>query len=294
MKNIVFRYLSVWFIGLIILFSCETNNSNYIVYPDSDNFPFFFIVLADSHISLESEKSMNNLGKAIEICNHLNPSFVIVCGDLIQTPSDQSQADKFLEITGQLDPEIPLFLCPGNHDIGMEPTLESLGFYKNKFGPDRYIEIFRNTGLVTINSSLIKNPGKLKNEESLQLTWLIEKLKDLKVARVNHIFLIMHYPLFLRAPNEGSNYYNIPPLKRKAYLLLLKQFNVTAVFAGHYHRNSLGTYHSIQMITTGPVGRPYGDDPSGLRIVKVFFDHIEHLYFGLDDELAIMINWINE
>ena len=36
------------------------------------------------------------------------------------------------------------------------------------------------------------------------------------------------------------------------------------------------------MVTTGPVGYPLGDDPSGLRIVKVYRDRIEHAYYGLD------------
>jgi hypothetical protein len=37
------------------------------------------------------------------------------------------------------------------------------------------------------------------------------------------------------------------------------------------------------MIISGPVGYPLGDDPSGLRIVKVYDDRIEHEYFGMDD-----------
>ncbi len=39
----------------------------------------------------------------------------------------------------------------------------------------------------------------------------------------------------------------------------------------------------LEMVTTGPVGKPLGDDPSGLRVVKVFSDRIEHRYYGLDD-----------
>jgi hypothetical protein len=36
---------------------------------------------------------------------------------------------------------------------------------------------------------------------------------------------------------------------------------------GHCHRNSYGEYRDIKMITTGPVGKPPGSDPFGLRIV---------------------------
>ncbi len=38
----------------------------------------------------------------------------------------------------------------------------------------------------------------------------------------------------------------------------------------------------MEMITTGPVGRPLGKDPSGFRIVKVHEEHIEHEYYGVD------------
>ena len=39
---------------------------------------------------------------------------------------------------------------------------------------------------------------------------------------------------------------------------------------------------ALQMVTSGPVGYPLGDDPSGLRIVKVYDDRIEHEYFAFD------------
>ena len=36
------------------------------------------------------------------------------------------------------------------------------------------------------------------------------------------------------------------------------------------------------MVTTGSVGYPLGEDPSGLRIVKISRDKIEHQFYGLD------------
>ena len=33
---------------------------------------------------------------------------------------------------------------------------------------------------------------------------------------------------------------------------------------------------------TGPVGKPLGDDPSGLRIVRVGRGGLDHAYFALD------------
>ncbi len=68
-------------------------------------------------------------------------------------------------------------------------------------------------------------------------------------------------------------------VRRKVILNLLKEYEVSAVFAGHWHRNSLGRDGKLQMITTGPVGKPLGKDGSGFRIVKVFPDRVEHQYY---------------
>jgi hypothetical protein len=36
-------------------------------------------------------------------------------------------------------------------------------------------------------------------------------------------------------------------------------------------------------VTTSAVGKPLGKAPSGLRIVKVYRDKIEHSFYGLDE-----------
>ena len=75
----------------------------------------------------------------------------------------------------------------------------------------------------------------------------------------------------------------IPKERRRVILELLKAHNVVAVFSGHWHRNVYGFDGEFQMVTSGPVGYPLGDDPSGIRIVKVFDDRIEHEYFGFEE-----------
>ena len=64
---------------------------------------------------------------------------------------------------------------------------------------------------------------------------------------------------------------------------ILTSNDVSAVFAGHVHRNNLGSDGALQMVTSGAVGYPLGDDPSGFRIVKVLDGSIEHKYYGFDD-----------
>jgi hypothetical protein len=37
------------------------------------------------------------------------------------------------------------------------------------------------------------------------------------------------------------------------------------------------------MITTSAVGKPLADAPSGMRIIKIYPDRIESIYYGLDE-----------
>ena len=55
------------------------------------------------------------------------------------------------------------------------------------------------------------------------------------------------------------------------------------MFAGHYHRNAYGLAGDMEMVTTGPVGRPLGEDRSGFRIVSVYETKIEHKYWAMDE-----------
>ena len=96
-----------------------------------------------------------------------------------------------------------------------------------------------------------------------------------------HIVVFQHHSWFLENPEEPTQYFNIPLEQRKRYLDMLKSAGVRYVFAGHYHRNAFGTDGELEMITNGPVGMPLGTDPSGIRIVTVRPDRLEHRYFTL-------------
>ena len=59
------------------------------------------------------------------------------------------------------------------------------------------------------------------------------------------------------------------------------QFGVRAVFAGHYHRNTVVEVErddgsTFSMVTTSAIGRQLGRDKSGLQIVRVYEDDIAY------------------
>ena len=246
--------------------------------------PFFFIQMADPQLGMISgnasvEEEVALFEQAIAIANRLNPAFVVVCGDLVNTPGDDEQAQALHQVANKLEPEIPLYWVPGNHDVGGEPTYESQTWYMRNFGEPRYTFESGGCQFVVLDTTIIKHFYNVREMAREQWLWLKEQLRQSDAFR--HTILFQHHPWFLAEADEPDGYFSIPKQRRAKYLDILKG-RVSAVFAGHYHRNSLAALGEMEMVTTGPVGKPLGEDPSGLRIVKVFEDHIEHTYYPLD------------
>jgi 3',5'-cyclic AMP phosphodiesterase CpdA len=248
----------------------------------------FFIQLADTQFGAftsdrDFAQETANYEFAVANVNRLRPKFVVICGDLINKVGDPVQSSEYFRITKQIDPSIPVYAVSGNHDVGNEPTPETLAYYRANFGKDYYG--FREGDLygIVLNSSLISAPSKAQADADRQEGWLKDELAKAAASGARHVVVFQHHSWFLESPNEPTQYFNIPIEQRKRYLDMLKGAGVRYVFAGHYHRNAFGTDGELEMITSGPVGVPLGNDPSGIRIVTVRADRIEHRYFTLGD-----------
>lgn len=248
----------------------------------------FFFQMADPQFGMFTDdtnfvKETINFEKAINAANRLHPSFVVVCGDLVNQLTDRDQIAEYKRIADQLDPSIPLYNVPGNHDVGRtQPTPEGLANYRKYFGADYYTFRSGNIYGIVLNSSLFYDPSLVPEEAAKQDAWLRATLeKASKIKNVN-IVVFQHISWFENQPDEKDGYFNIPLERRKTYLDLFHKYGVKYIFAGHLHKNALGWDRGLEMVTTGPVGKPLGKDPSGFRIVKVKGNSITHKYFGLD------------
>ena len=253
--------------------------------PNSD---YFFIQLADTQFGMftgnrDFVQETANYEFVVANINRLRPRFVIICGDLINKETDPAQTAEYLRITAKIDKSIPVYAVPGNHDVGNEPTPETLAYYRKHFGPDRYTFVQGNLYGIVINSGLIAGPKNVPAEAAQQDAWLKAELAKAKASGARHIVLFQHHSWFLEKGDEPNQYFNIELEKRKGYLDLLKAAGVRYVFAGHYHRNSLGKDGDLEMITSGPVGQPLGNDPSGIRIVNVRETGLDHRYYTLGE-----------
>lgn len=216
---------------------------------------------------------------AVGMINAIRPDFVIIGGDMIDDPSSQDQTEELLRITRDLDRDIPMRWAPGNHDIAPDtvvPTVHSIEKYREVFGPDYFAFGSDRTRFIVLNTVVLDQPQHVPGLLEEQFTFLEHELEQ--ASEVDHVVLFGHHPLFVASADEPDTYWNIPLERRRRMLKLIHRYGVEIAFAGHWHRNSLAFDQGFQMVTSGPVGYPLGDDPSGIRVVDVSADQIEHSY----------------
>lgn len=246
--------------------------------------PWFFIQMTDpqfgmfdNNVSFEKETKLYEA--AVYKINKLNPDFVVITGDFVHNSNSDSQIKEFKRITAKINPKIPVYFTPGNHDLGQTPDKKSLKKYRKNYGGDKFSFEHKGSSFIGFNTSLIK--AKLVKPEQEQYQWLTKKLK--KSQEANHIIMFSHYPFFNKTVDEPTGYSNIDLGYREKYLTLFKETKVNVLFSGHLHNNKLLWDGQMQYVTTSAVGKPLGNAPSGMRIVKIYSNKIEHTYFGLEE-----------
>lgn len=249
--------------------------------------PFFFIQLSDPQFGFMAananfEQETVNFEFAVATVNRLRPAFVVITGDLVHKTGDEAQMAEYRRIVRKVDSSIPVYDVAGNHDVGNEPTTESIQAYNDRFGPDHYA--FRNRGLVGIvlNSSLIFAPAGAPARFAEQERWLESELEKTRQEGARHVVVFQHHSLFLKSAGEPDTYSNLPLARRAHYMGLFGKYGVKYVFCGHYHRNAVARDGQLEVVTTGPIGKPLGpvdERRSGLRVVIVRDDRIDHEFY---------------
>lgn len=267
----------------VLAFFCFISNSSR-AQDVNDSSPWFFIQITDTQFGMFNhnksfEKETELYERAVKDINRLKPDFVVVTGDLLNKPDSREQIAEFKRITAKIDPAIPVYVLPGNHDVNNEPDNTSIKSYLQNYGYQWFSFNHKGSAFMGINSQVIKaGPGKY---EKKQFKFLKKELKRAGEAR--HLVVFCHYPFFNDDFNEEESYSNIGTEDRTKYLEMFAEHGVDAVFAGHLHDNRIASYKNIQMITTNAIGKPLGEAPSGFRVVKVTNGKLESVYYGLDE-----------
>jgi serine/threonine-protein phosphatase CPPED1 len=257
--------------------------------------PFSFIMLTDPQFGMYASnkgfaRETANYEFAVATVNRLKPGFIIVLGDLVNKEGDPEQIREFKRISGKIDSSIPAYYVAGNHDVGAEPTSETVAAFRQNIGRDYYS--FRAGPIygIVLDSTLMLAPQKAEAEYQEQISWLKKELETAKQSGADHIIVFQHHPYFLKEVTEPDAWGNIPLERRKTMLELLHSGGVHHVFAGHIHQNSIGKDGDLEMTAIGPVGMPFGEDGSGIRLANVKPSEIQHQYYNfgkMPDRLEI-------
>ena len=247
--------------------------------------PFYFVMFTDTQMGMYAAnkdfvRETANYEFVVATINRLKPGFAIVLGDLVNKAGDEAQIREFQRITHKIDPAIPVYYVTGNHDVEHEPTPDSIAAYRKIFGRDYYS--FRAGPIygIVLDSTLIQTPTNDESDYQQQLAWLKTELENAKGSGAQHIIVFQHHPYFLVDAQEPElTGRNIPLERRQVFLALLHQYHVHYVFAGHMHSSSIGKDGDLEMVVSGPVSIPVGEEGSGIRLAEVTASGVRHRYY---------------
>lgn len=234
--------------------------------------PFFFIQISDPQFGMFDEnKSFNketaNLEQTIAAINKLKPAFVVITGDMVHNGESREQISEMQRCLSLFDKKIPVYLVPGNHDVGAKASPERVAGFISDYGMDRFAFGYKNAYVIGINTEVIS--ANQPEAEQEQYLWLLKELK--KGQKYKHRIVVGHRPLFIEKPGEADKYDNVPLEYRDKYFNLYKSAGVDLLLWGHLHANRKGTYDGITQVISTAVGKPLGSKPvSGMQIIKVY------------------------
>lgn len=222
-----------------------------------------FVQISDPQFGFREKegfaKAQELMERAVSMTNVIRPDFVVVTGDMTDSPDDSLQFRAYMETADMISDDIPVYHIPGNHDIG-RCTEENLRRYIGKYGYDRFSFTWDGCAFIGINSSVIKECSQ--PYERIQYRWLRKELRNMKDTDIRIIF--SHIPPVLGFCGEPENYSNFPVRMQEKYISLFARHHVTAVISGHLHNTSECTAGEVRIITSGPCGIPLGDGISGI------------------------------
>lgn len=255
------------FFGLLVSFiSCGKKEQE----------PFLFVQMCDTQLGMGGyDHDVKNFEEAVVQINEMNPDFVVICGDLVHHATDSSFAD-FKRIMSGF--KMPCYPAPGNHDVGRYPNDTTLAYYRNLIGKDYFT--FENKGIpfVVTNTQLWKYP--FESESTKHHDWFKKTLDSL--GKVNSsVFVVGHYPIFIKNPDEEEVYFNLPIETRKEILELFKKNNVKAYLSGHKHELIVNSYENIQLVSGETTSKNFDKRPMGFRLWEVTKDTISHQFIPL-------------
>jgi len=191
---------------------------------------FNFVILGDRAGSPDQEV----FSIIISEIERLHPDFVINVGDI----SDNCEEKEWQLAQKELNRlTTPFYYIPGNNDIA-DMTSESLYVNKTGFQPF-YSFDYENSHFIILDNSRYESWEEMPAE---QMDWL---KADLKTNKDKQLFVFMHKPFW---------YNNLADNKVDTIHQLFREYQVKAVFTGHWHEYVYQQWDGIDYYIIGSSG----------------------------------------
>ncbi len=229
-----------------------------------------FVVIADTHVrspdaepgDFPANTHLEGRNRhAVEIIEAIAPEFVIHLGDVVHPVpgSPEHSGANDLARAAYRGLPMPLYVVPGNHDVGDKPyrwvdapSVDPTHYdtFTRGYGP-RHQEFTRGGCRFVLIDTPVMSTGW--EAEAEQWAWLERTLGEARDMN-QRIFLFGHYPPYLWDPGEPEHYDNLAPRARARLLELIDDHGVEAVFSGHVHRFFHRRHHRTDLYVAPATG----------------------------------------
>ena len=241
---------------------------------------------------------LNTLKAAIENILTIDPVFIVILGDLVNqvplgavkknlkglSPEQSNEINKLQYSSLKIvfdEVEVPIFVLPGNHDLGDDFEKKALKIYNKQWGADYYQFVIGETGFLFLNSQHWKNKVNHEAGEQ-QFVWIEETLNLWTIrGKMNRLVIFTHIPFWKNSRNEfvEKNSSHEGQVLRKEitdrFFLLVETYfkGEVKIFAGHVHRDIV-SMNGLQVIQNALSQTLKGNqwrflDDGGYRIGKI-------------------------
>ncbi|MBI5369294.1 MAG: metallophosphoesterase [Planctomycetes bacterium] len=230
--------------------------------------PFAFAVIGDVN-NLDSRGLGCFRAALARATSDRDVRFVLLGGDLVGSPAAREYGF-FLSQMRAAAVSVPVFIAPGNHDLGA-PGNPGLPLFRRAFARDYTAFEYGNSLFLVLNNGIYLPDGE-------QRAWLDRELAA-RAPRARHVFAIAHRPIvdYLAVPARAR----LDPDEFPLLLEIFARHGVDFFFSGHAHGvrryRAGGTTH---LVLGGRSKEEPGEPPVAGAVVRVKGERVEEEYFA--------------
>jgi len=238
-----------------------------------------FAIISDIHLNNpkssgdDPEAPLNTLLlEVIEELNLIQPDFVVLLGDLVESNADTYHRD-FDDMWNILDgyAKFPVFAVMGNHDGQRVGEVDGFEYFQRHFGPLYHSFDWGGWHFALVNTydhpAHPSDNGVIGRE---QLKWLDSDLHFASSAGQKIAVMLHHNPFDDRwiFMDEG----------REQLVEVLERHGARYVFAGHRHSDQLEQTELTKIITTR-TAQAASRDMAGYRVIRIEDGYIASVHY---------------